>query len=124
MSFRSSWIAEQLTQAVQHAEDAAVSAGRIAEGALELVNDLNGSSLIKWVRANDVDVDVDTVDEGRVLLRFGAATTFDSTCELRDVLERGYLAWLAADRDRDRFRNAVVRARVAGRPAVLQAALP
>ncbi|MDZ7700843.1 MAG: hypothetical protein U5J98_01560 [Halobacteriales archaeon] len=119
----STWIAERVTQAVQHAQDTLVSAGRIAEGALEVAaEDLSDSSLVKWLRANDVDID--STEDGRMKLRFGQASTFQSTTELRDVLKAGYDAWIAAGRKRDRFREAMVRARVAGSPAILQTALP
>lgn len=122
VALRSPFIAEQVTQAVQHAEDALVTAAETAGQALELAADeMRCSALVEWLRAYGVDVK--NRDDGRLQLRMGNVPGASHPGDVRDALLDGLAAWRDAGRNPEKFRNAVVEARIDGTRAVLQRAI-
>lgn len=122
VALKSPYIAEQLVDAIEHAETAVASAVETGANALAFAADeLESSSLVKWLRAHSVDVLPD--ENGELTLRVGDRS-LSSKEELRAALRKGLLRWKNAGRDPARFQRASVRANLRGQPIVLTVAFP
>lgn len=122
VALRTPFIAEQLVDAVERAEDAVATAVETGADALAFAaEELESSALVRWLRSYNVDVESDR--EGRLKLRMGRAPG-SSMDAIRGALEKGLDAWIGAGRDRQRFRSATVVVNVAGQSRVIQRALP
>lgn len=121
VALRSPYIAERLVEAVQDAEATLASTIEVGANALAFAaEDLESSSLVKWLRAHNADL----LDEADGLtIRLGKAPGL-SIGDVRAALRKGLLRWKHAGRDPGRFRSATVVYTREGQTNVLAEALP
>lgn len=122
VALKSPYIAEQLVEAVDRANDALATAVETGAQALAFAADeIESSSLVKWLRVHSVDVSTD--ESGELTFRVGDRD-LGSKDELRAALRKGLLRWRNAGRDSNRFKRATVIASIGGQQVALSQALP
>ena len=106
VALRSPYIAEQLIDAVERAENTLTTTLQVSANALAFAaEDLESSALVKWLRAHIADL-LDGSDG--LTIRIGNAPC-PSIEDLRAALRKGYRRWVNAGRDPARFRSATVK---------------